>query len=114
MNFKIGQKVVCINIDHLKSWQALKLNKIYTIESFVTCRGCKKTSIILKELVEAGTQYRTCITCGNRNINKRQYSASRFRPLVEQPEKISNVLNNKDIIKELIEERSDVKIKEKV
>ena len=106
-NFKVGQKVVCVDNTGVE----LVKDKVYTVQSLSSCPGCE---IPLITVGTAEYQLFARCTCGHVSLNEGQYKESRFWPLKQEPRKISNVIDNKQVIKELVTEKSDVKIKEKV
>lgn len=110
-NFKVGQKVVCVD-----PGEGLIKGKIYTVVKVLFCTGCNAPEVVVKESTREGfPDFNVpiyCTNCGTTDEFQNQYYASRFRPLKEQPKKISNVIDNKEVIKELVTEKSDVKIKE--
>lgn len=103
--FKIGQKVVCKN--NKGTYPKLDNNGIYTISSFNNCPGC---GVSMVELVEIVSSYYTteCTKCGKNFESFAVYRTDRFEPLKY------DLLDNKDIISELIEEKADIKIPELV
>ena len=109
--FKIGQKVVCKDNS---SCPELTINKIYTITFIESCPHCGKAALELEEIgdkVINKTGWCFCSSCSNLHFtdqNKVAYFAYRFEPLKY------DLLDNKDIISELIEERADIKIPELV
>ena len=110
-NFKVGQKVVCVDNSGNNS---LIKDKIYTIAQLTVCIKCAESKLILKEKAHPNDAVISICRCRRISKNINMFRSSRFRPIKEQPSKISNVIDNKQVIKELATEKSDVKIKEKV
>jgi hypothetical protein len=106
--FKIGQKVVCKN--SIQTFPKLVSNKIYTVRSIHKCTNCGDTCLELEEIISTYISRGTiCSNCNQLYFpDEIQYRASRFEPLKY------DLLDNKDIISELIEERADIKIPELV
>ena len=100
--FKINQEVVCV--DDSESKDLVKGN-IYTIKNIVSCPGCGKQSLVLKELSDwfAKTGCRYCMSIIIQGIHC--FDASRFRPVQH------NLMSNKDLISNIIEEKLDIPIK---
>lgn len=75
-NFKIGEKVVCID-DSIRSNGNIRIKKgdIYTISSF---ENCCSNNFQLKEISNIGIK--KCIKCGN-SVYSNSYLSSRFRKL---------------------------------
>ena len=78
MNFKIGQKVVCINARY-KTYCACPLVKgnIYTVYGFYTCE-CGSEQIYVDEVTEIVLMGCRCHRTGMR---RHSYYSDRFRPL---------------------------------
>ena len=78
MNFRVGQKVVCIN-DSYRSYCAYPLKKgaIYTIYGFYTC-DCGSHQVFLDEI--PGVVWMGC-RCDRIFLRRQSYYSNRFRPL---------------------------------
>lgn len=102
--FKIGQKVVCKNIDDFKTSApyGIEKGKVYTITSVCKC-VCGKTAL---ELDEAPTMERWCGYTNEYIGYSASFYAYRFE-LVKY-----DLISNKEIIKNIITEKSDFTIKE--
>lgn len=87
--FKIGQKVVCVNAE---GSQNLIKNEIYTV----------------KKCWDDGTGGALLIDEAEPNHGHYAFYPHRFRPLKYE------IISNKEIIKEVITEKSDMPIKEPV
>lgn len=110
-NFKIGQKIICVNDDGFDNGMAHPIkNKIYSIESFSCCNGCGVATIVLKEIISTGIGL-SCTKCNNdfecNKIKRAEFRTERFRPL-QYESAINEILEKLKIT----EEKSDVKIKE--
>jgi hypothetical protein len=106
--FKIGQKVVCKN--GTGTVPRIYSNKIYTVSGITRCTGCGAECLELEETLQNSFKFK--VKCGKCNeiyiSNDANYLSSRFEPLKY------DLLDNKDIISELIEERADIKVPELV
>lgn len=74
-NFKINQKVVCINPS-----QSLVINEIYTIEKKIVCK-CGILLFKIKEHPLALNHDGSICRCGNSFHNVSLFNNNRFRPL---------------------------------
>lgn len=100
--FKIGQRIVCKDASGRNS---LIKGKIYTIDSFGFCSECGIKNVYLKEI----KVYTQCLcNCGEISVGPASCHLYRFEPLKY------DLISNKDVIKEIIEEKQDVEIKEPV
>lgn len=96
--FKIGQKVVCVRDTNLKSNSYVKKGEIYTILSNEI--GGDGNAVVLLEETDNGSYNGYPYFYG--------YNPNRFVPLN------CEIISNKEIIKEMITEKSDLPIKESV
>ena len=105
--FKIGQRVVCKETRSYNFGQPNGITKgeIYTIAGITNCPNCNS---LLLELVEVLPMRKWCGECDKDLKTNSYYHASRFEPLKY------DLLDNKDIISEIIEEKADIKIPELV
>ena len=105
--FKIGQKVVCKENNRYNFGypHGIAKGEIYTIIGISKCPDCNS---LLLELKEPTPRYKYCGNCDNDLGINSCYHASRFEPLKY------DLLDNKDTISELIEERADIKTPELV
>lgn len=105
--FKIGQKVVCKqdNKYNFGYPHGITKGEIYTIAEITNCPNCNS---LLLGLVEVLPLRKWCGKCNTDLKTNSYYHASRFEPLKY------DLLDNKDIISELIEEKADIKISELV
>jgi hypothetical protein len=99
--FKIGQKVVCKNA---KSTIGLVQDKVYSVIEIFTCPKCGLVSLVVHD---GNYCTGTRCDCGQYSTDGFNfYRPDRFEPLKY------DLIDNMDIIKEMIPERSDVPIKE--
>jgi hypothetical protein len=109
--FKVGQKVVCIDDLVTKIYTREKINilkngKVYIITHINYCSKCNREPLQLKGVY---LPLKILCICGTR-INETSFRSDRFRPLQSD----YNIISNKDIIKEIIKEKSDIPIKKKI
>ena len=102
-NFKIGQKVVCIDASSITDVTKLIEGKIYTVRGF-TCKCC--TGIYVSEVINS-VDLCACFGCRGYWVHEFGYKIERFRPV--QYDNISSELVSE--FKE-IKETSDSPIKE--
>lgn len=100
--FKIGQKVVCKNTySQTGIVMGIKKGSIYTIEDIITCPDCGDVKLLLNT---SSPSLKTCTKCYYSSLPNNAYMSSRFEPLQY------DIISNKDIIKEIMTEKLDVKI----
>lgn len=111
-NFKVGQKVVCVDdsLFYEDIPHPIK-GKKYTIESFYSCPSCGVSSISVSEIVGFCSRQQ-CTACNisqqsNNNPIRESFRCSRFRPLT-YASATSEILAKFP----LTEEKADVEIKE--
>ena len=107
MAFKIGQQVVCkTNITTGAGIPfGLIKGKVYTILNIEYCNLCNAEFLIIdSEMTQA--QGRVCGKCGDTIWNPNAFHSWRFEPVKY------DLIDNKEAIGEIIEERIDVKIKQ--
>jgi hypothetical protein len=103
--FKIGQKVVCKTVECF--WGipfGIVKGQIYEIENIIKCPGCGSEMLLLNT---HSFSNKSC-KCGYSKLPDNSFHSWRFEPLKY------DLLDNKDIISELIEERADIKVPELV
>jgi len=100
--FKIGQKVVCIDNS---GCQELLKNEIYTVDDLNICPNCGNYSINLNISVIDNRKSR-CNRCFNifEGVKFATYKPERFVSVQYA------IISNKEIIKEIIPEKSDLPI----
>lgn len=98
MNFKKGQKVVCVDDRIYGTLKPLNLKKgnIYTVDGFSCCTDCGLATIFVAELNEKIIS--VCI-CGHSQLERQNYLVKRFVPAEDTAQQ--------DLLKESI---SEVKI----
>ena len=104
-NFKVGQKVVCI--DSEGSGGVLIKNKIYEIEKLTKSKCCGVDLLLLKDLSYSGHLQTTTCFRHNHDHGFLAFGSLRFKPLQYENISLEIVSNLK-----LVEEKSDVQIKE--
>ena len=103
--FKVNREVVCVDDSSFCSTKDLVKGNVYTIKNIVVCPGCGKQSLVLKELSDWFSKT-GCRCCGSIIIEGVHcFDATRFRPVQR------NLISNKDLISNIIEEKLDVPIK---
>ena len=99
--FKIGQKVVCKDA---KNTIGITEGNIYNIEGIIKCSKCNKELLLLNP--DFHISFKLCIC--NEWVPDNSFYSYRFELLKY------DLLDNKDIISEIIEEKADIKIPELV
>ena len=103
--FKIGQKVICKD---LRCWWGfpfgIEKGGIYEVENVIKCK-CGETHLLLYGIDTGGLK--VC-SCNNDNLPTNSFLAWRFEPIKY------DLISNKDVIKEMIVEKSDLPIKEPI
>lgn len=107
--FKIGQKVVCKSLHKFNDGtpHGIEKGKIYTVEGYCNCNCCGATFVLLTE----GHSYseKWCGKCDKPNmLPDNAFFDWRFEPIKYE------IISNKEFIKEVITEKSDLPIKEPV
>ena len=102
--FKVGQKVVCKNVEAINYGlpNGIKKDKTYTIVGIDNC-ACGRTVL---DLAEAPTMQKYC---GHTNIHmgfNAKYYAFRFEPLKY------DTASNMEVILEILEKKVDITIEE--
>lgn len=95
MRFKIGQKVVCVNTKNINPYTTVKEGNIYTIIDIVDANDGKG---LILDTEENGNEFGFPFFWG--------YNPKRFEPLKY------DIVDNKEIINNIIEEKSDIPLKE--
>jgi len=104
MAFKIGQKIVCIDAKSYRGFNThLIKDKIYTIHLLLQCSCGSKKLIVVENLHIGGVG--SC-ACDERYYGVR-HRLRRFEPLKY------DIISNKEVIEEIVEEVIDVPVKEK-
>jgi hypothetical protein len=101
--FKIGQKVVCKKAQKGASGipYGIKEGNVYTIEAFVSCKCCNEKALVLIEATSSSKK--NCPKCLAVGIfPNNAFVEWRFEPLKY------DIIPNKLVIQEQIEERADI------
>ena len=99
--FKVGQKIVCK--DSIGT-VGLTKGKIYEIENIIRCPKCNREMLTINP--DCYIPFKHCLC--NKRVDVNSFYSYRFEPLQY------DLLDNKDIISEIIEERADIKVPELV
>jgi phage FluMu protein Com len=107
--FKAGQKVVCKNTSENIKFntipRCIKKEVIYEITDILKCPKCNK---LILSISNTPYLHKWCRNCNCDLGFNHYYHSWRFEPIKY------NLISNKEIIKELITEKSDLLIKEPI
>lgn len=100
---KIGDYVICINAKAPCNFEIeIKQGEVYKVVGKSKCTGCGQNLFLLEGIKDGPDK--TCIVCGSTGLGEGYFLSFRFEPFKY------NILSNKEILKNMINEKHDSKI----
>jgi hypothetical protein len=99
--FKIGQKVICIDVKTIKGYEVANIKKggIYSVSGISNCSRCGINTVFLHGLGKSTNKnIRVCTCCFN-PIGENEFFAYRFKPINYK------IIDNSLLIGKIIEEK---------